>query len=387
MSLPLRDQFLQAMSRAAQTVNVVTTDGPAGRAGVTVSAMASVSADTPRPTLLVCIHHLSPAAAPIIGNGHFVVNILRDDQAYIADAFAGRFKDQLPDKFDVTDWLAMASGSPRVAEGLVALDCRVVSFDRIGAHHVVMGEVQQVDLAPSGLPLIYAHRAYGSPTRIDTPASLAAARDGQGTRLTIAALRSVGPYVLPGLIRRLVAGGGPVDLTLIEGDQGRIRAALASGEAELGLLHDGELGPDCIAVPVADLPPVVVLAAGHPLAARPALSARDLAGEPLVLLSVPPADAHVLQLMRAEGVEPRIAYRSTSFEMVRGLVGQGLGIAVLTLRPATHLACDGSPLAIVPFATAEPPGRIVLAHRAGTPLGPAAERLVALARSSDATPA
>ena len=41
----IRTQFLDGMSRAAFCVNVVTTDGPAGRAGVTVSAMSSVSAD------------------------------------------------------------------------------------------------------------------------------------------------------------------------------------------------------------------------------------------------------------------------------------------------------------------------------------------------------
>ena len=42
----LRQDFLQGMSFVAATVNVVTTDGPAGRSGVTVSAMSSVSADT-----------------------------------------------------------------------------------------------------------------------------------------------------------------------------------------------------------------------------------------------------------------------------------------------------------------------------------------------------
>ena len=56
----LREKFIGGMSHAAATVNVVTTDGLAGRGGVTVSAMSSVSADTPRPTLLVCINHQSP---------------------------------------------------------------------------------------------------------------------------------------------------------------------------------------------------------------------------------------------------------------------------------------------------------------------------------------
>ena len=76
----LRQLFLDGMSRAAATVSVVATDGPAGRAGVTVSAMASVSADGESPTLLVCVHHLSPAAATIIGNGAFCVNVLRREQ-------------------------------------------------------------------------------------------------------------------------------------------------------------------------------------------------------------------------------------------------------------------------------------------------------------------
>ena len=41
----VREAFLQGMSRAVATVNIVTTDGAAGQAGVTVSAMSSVSAD------------------------------------------------------------------------------------------------------------------------------------------------------------------------------------------------------------------------------------------------------------------------------------------------------------------------------------------------------
>src|SRR5258708_14734492 len=86
----LRQQFLLGMSHAACTVNVVTTDGVAGRHGVTVSAMVSVSADTPQPTLLVCIHHLTPAIAAVLKNGVFCVNVLRDDQSHISDNFAGR---------------------------------------------------------------------------------------------------------------------------------------------------------------------------------------------------------------------------------------------------------------------------------------------------------
>jgi flavin reductase (DIM6/NTAB) family NADH-FMN oxidoreductase RutF len=85
----LRQRFVTGMSHAACTVNVVTTDGSAGRFGVTVSAMSSVSADSERPTLLACVHESSPAARAILENGVFCVNVLRDDQSFISDVFAG----------------------------------------------------------------------------------------------------------------------------------------------------------------------------------------------------------------------------------------------------------------------------------------------------------
>ena len=49
-------QFREAMSRLGAAVHVVTTAGPAGRAGVTATAVVSVS-DQPA-TLLVCLNRL-----------------------------------------------------------------------------------------------------------------------------------------------------------------------------------------------------------------------------------------------------------------------------------------------------------------------------------------
>src|ERR1700722_16340827 len=137
----LRQQFLHGMSHAACTVNVVTTDGIAGRHGVTVSAMVSVSADTPQPTLLVCIHHLSPVISALLQNGVFCVNVLRDDQAHISDNFAGRSGVQGAAKFDCAAWTTQITGAPRVVDSLVAFDCRVTASERVGSHFVVFGLV------------------------------------------------------------------------------------------------------------------------------------------------------------------------------------------------------------------------------------------------------
>ena len=67
-------QFTAAMGLAATGVSVVTTDGPAGRFGLTVSAVSSVSAEPP--LVLCCINRKSPAMAAVEANGVFAVNLL-----------------------------------------------------------------------------------------------------------------------------------------------------------------------------------------------------------------------------------------------------------------------------------------------------------------------
>lgn len=157
----LRAAFLEAMSQTVSTVNVITTDGPAGRAGVTVSAMSSVSADTARPSLLVCLHRSGSACPLILKNGVFCVNVLRDDQSYLSDVFAGRIKTLDGDRFDCAEWTTQITGAPRVVDPLVAFDCRLTHAELLGTHHVMFGEVEDIFIAAPGTPLLYANRGYG----------------------------------------------------------------------------------------------------------------------------------------------------------------------------------------------------------------------------------
>jgi flavin reductase (DIM6/NTAB) family NADH-FMN oxidoreductase RutF len=157
----IRQQFLAGMSFAASTVNVVTTDGVAGRCGVTVSAMSSVSADGDCPTLLVCVHEASAAAAAIIRNKVFCVNVLREDQSRISDSFAGRLGSPGYDKFACASWAIGKTGAPRVIDPLVAFDCRLSAEHRVGTHHILIGSIAEVFLSESGgSPLIYSNRNY-----------------------------------------------------------------------------------------------------------------------------------------------------------------------------------------------------------------------------------
>jgi len=162
----LRADFLDGMSRAAATVNIITTGGTAGRAGLTVSAMTSVSADTPKPTLLICINANSAGAAPIIENGVFAVNVLSESQADVSDVFAGRSPHSGEARFGCATWQEGATGAPLLDGALVCFDCRVVQHRRIGTHHVLFGEVEAVRFPGEGRPLIYTQRSYAVPAEL-----------------------------------------------------------------------------------------------------------------------------------------------------------------------------------------------------------------------------
>ena len=345
----IRGEFLAGMSHAACTVNVVTTDGPAGRSGVTVSAMSSVSADTPRPTLLVCVHELSPAARLILDNAVFCVNVLRDDQTYISDTFAGRFKDQISDKFECAEWTTQRTGAPRVIDPLVAFDCRVVSSDKVGTHYVIFGEVEDIFTNESGSPLIYAKRAYGSANRIEAADSINAGRRAIHQKLSIGCFHTFAPYVLPELIERLSAERGELDLNLVEGNQRRVQESLLSGEIDVALLYELDISPELETAPFTEVVPYIVLAEGHPLAEKAEIDPIDLAPYPMVLLNAPPSPDYFMRLMKEAGVTPNIAFRSTSFEMVRGFVGRGLGYSLLATKPASGMTYDGRALTTRPL--------------------------------------
>jgi len=156
----LRSTFLEAMSFAASTVTVVTTDGPAGRAGITVSAMSSVSADTPLPSLLVCLYSAGRAAPVVLANRVFCVNVLGEDQSAVSELFAGRNDHPGGDRFANVDWEPGSTGAPRLAEALATFDCRLTEARLVGTHQVIFGAVEDISLAGAGSPLIYTRRGY-----------------------------------------------------------------------------------------------------------------------------------------------------------------------------------------------------------------------------------
>jgi flavin reductase (DIM6/NTAB) family NADH-FMN oxidoreductase RutF len=155
-----REEFIEGMSRSACTVNVVTSDGIAGRAGITVSAMSSVTADSPKPELLICVNSQTLACSLILENGVFCVNLLNADQHEISDIFAGRSGGSQAERFNSAKWTSMRTGSPRLINPVAAFDCRIVRAELFGTHYVIIGAVGQTFVSQFGSALVYADRSY-----------------------------------------------------------------------------------------------------------------------------------------------------------------------------------------------------------------------------------
>ena len=158
--MDLRAAFLEGMSRAATFVAVATTDGPGGRAGVTISSLTSVSADGEHPSLLACIHHQSPAAAAILANRAFCANLLAEDQQEISNLFAGRAGGDHAQRFAQADWTHGPLGQPLLAGATAVFECRLATALLWETHHIIVGRVAAVRLSDNASALLYGQRAY-----------------------------------------------------------------------------------------------------------------------------------------------------------------------------------------------------------------------------------
>jgi DNA-binding transcriptional LysR family regulator len=174
--------------------------------------------------------------------------------------------------------------------------------------------------------------------------------------------------VVPALVARLRKLHPALSLTLVEAEQGPLLASLRRGEVDLALLYDFGIESDIHVETLAQLTPYVLLPEGHALAESATVTLETLVTEPLVLLDAEPSRDYFLSLYRARGLDPFIGYRTGSFEMVRGLVGHGLGYSLLATKPANSISYDGRALVTRPLAYPVAGSRLGLAHLARRPM-------------------
>ena len=152
----IKDQYREGMARLGAAVNLVTTDGPAGRAGFTASAVCSVT-DSP-PTLLVCLNRSASVYETFKRNRTLCVNTLAQGQEALSQQFGG--KTPMAERFAAADWRTLETGAPVLSGAVVAFDCRVTDIFESGTHDVMFCQVVALDVDSSRGGLVYFGRRY-----------------------------------------------------------------------------------------------------------------------------------------------------------------------------------------------------------------------------------
>lgn len=153
-----QQDFRSAMSRLGAAVNIVTSDGPAGRCGFTASAVCSVT-DAP-PTLLVCINRDAASYKVIRENGVLCVNMLAGRHKDLSWFFADRNK-TVEERFaSAGGWASLVTGAPVLADAACAVDCRVTEVSDVGSHGVFFCEVAALRLSDKVEGLVYFNRCF-----------------------------------------------------------------------------------------------------------------------------------------------------------------------------------------------------------------------------------
>ncbi|GAA1210803.1 flavin reductase [Prauserella alba] len=164
-------EFRSAMAKLPAAVNVITTDGALGPAGMTVSATCSVT-DAP-PTMLVCVNRSSRSHDIFTANGRVAVNVLGADQDELALHFAGATKVPTAERFAEGAWDFGTHGVPVLQDALVAVVGRIVADRTLGSHSVLFVEIDAVHTKEDTGALVYFQRRFHSlatpsPERVGT---------------------------------------------------------------------------------------------------------------------------------------------------------------------------------------------------------------------------
>lgn len=150
--------FRNAMAHLPAAVCIITTDGAAGRCGMTASAVCSVT-DSP-PTVLVCLNRNSAMHDVFKANGRLGINVLSGDHEELAVHFSGATKMPMEERFALDGWRAGAASQPVLDGALVRLQGRIRDSKVVGSHSVMFVELDSIDVNEQRDSLIYFNRLF-----------------------------------------------------------------------------------------------------------------------------------------------------------------------------------------------------------------------------------
>lgn len=188
-------------------------------------------------------------------------------------------------------------------------------------------------------------------------------------------LHSIGAHLLPSVLAAFRAEHPTLGFTLHEGSWSELDEMVRRGELDLAIVSPlPEPGKGLEAVTLLSDELVAALPAQHRLAARAEIPLSALADDPFILLGATFGElrAITLEACKDAGFVPRVTFEAEGLATMRGLVGAGLGVALLPAM-ASRVRDEGAPAPVCRGLVGRPVHRTIgLVWHAERALPPAA---------------
>ena len=186
--------------------------------------------------------------------------------------------------------------------------------------------------------------------------------------LRVGVIYTIGPYLLPDLVRQAIDRTPQMPLMLQENFTARLLEMLRTGELDCAIMAEPFPDAGLAVAPLYDEPFMIAVPSKHPLARRDRIPAEELKRETMLLLGTGHCFRdHVLEVCPeharfssdAEGI--RKSFEGSSLETIKYMVASGMGITVV---PQLSVPAEPQPHVVyIRFADPVPTRRVVLAWR------------------------
>ncbi len=190
--------------------------------------------------------------------------------------------------------------------------------------------------------------------------------------LRLGIIYTIGPYLLPDLVRQAIARVPQMPLMLQENFTSKLLDMLRSGELDCAIMAEPFPDTGLAIAPLYDEPFQAAVPAAHPFAQRDKISAEELKNETMLLLGtghcfrdhvleVCPEYARFASPNSNAGEGFRKSFEGSSLETIKYMVASGMGVTVV---PQLSVPSEiQTHVRYIPFSDPVPTRRVVLAWR------------------------
>jgi LysR family hydrogen peroxide-inducible transcriptional activator len=197
--------------------------------------------------------------------------------------------------------------------------------------------------------------------------------------LRLGVIYTIGPYLLPDLVRQAIARTPQMPLMLQENFTARLLEMLRTGEIDCAIMAEPFPDTGLAIAPLYDEPFLAAVPTNHPLSTRKTVTAEELKQETMLLLGTGHCFRdHVLEVCPefarfssdAEGI--RKSFEGSSLETIKHMVAAGMGVTLVPRLSVPKDAFAAKPrrrsddqafVKYIPFDGDPPSRRVVLAWR------------------------